>query len=79
MVAGRNVLRVLREAERVGSRLRARALLDGKCCLAGRPQRRSRRQSAAGEPHAVNFDALPPPALIEAKIVEEKARNTKQL
>ena len=30
-------------------------------CLAGRPQRRSRRQSAAGEPHAVNFDALPLP------------------
>src|SRR3984893_1903650 len=30
-------------------------------CLAGRPQRRSRLQSAAGEPHAVNFDALPLP------------------
>jgi hypothetical protein len=30
-------------------------------CLAGRPQRRSCRQSAAGEPHAVNFDALPLP------------------
>jgi hypothetical protein len=38
----------------------------------------SGRQSAAGEPHAVNFDALPLPALIEAKIVEDKARNTKQ-